>query len=70
MNVRIALPTHSFDLGNLKLIREKCHDCIDGTQRTCGICGGGYCIIHNEGSNLSHVSPLQILAALVIEASH
>ncbi|KAL1875735.1 hypothetical protein VTK73DRAFT_9856 [Phialemonium thermophilum] len=29
-----------------------CHDCIDHTQRICGYCGGGYCLIHNEGSNI------------------
>ncbi|KAK4243280.1 hypothetical protein C7999DRAFT_36402 [Corynascus novoguineensis] len=29
-----------------------CKDCIDGTQRTCNRCGGGYCLIHNEGSNM------------------
>ncbi|KAL2172711.1 hypothetical protein VTG60DRAFT_4157 [Thermothelomyces hinnuleus] len=29
-----------------------CKDCINGTQRVCKICGGGYCLIHNEGSNM------------------
>ncbi|KAK4099419.1 hypothetical protein N658DRAFT_498342 [Parathielavia hyrcaniae] len=28
-----------------------CEDCIEDTQRTCQRCGGGYCLIHNEGSN-------------------
>ncbi|KAL2178191.1 uncharacterized protein P884DRAFT_198285, partial [Thermothelomyces heterothallicus CBS 202.75] len=34
-----------------------CKDCIDGTQRVCKICGGGYCLIHNEGSNMLTVCP-------------
>ncbi|KAK4211894.1 hypothetical protein QBC37DRAFT_204196 [Rhypophila decipiens] len=29
-----------------------CHECIDFTQRMCHRCGGGYCLIHNEGSNM------------------
>ncbi|CCC09737.1 unnamed protein product [Sordaria macrospora k-hell] len=28
-----------------------CRDCINDTQRMCNRCGGGYCLIHNEGSN-------------------
>ncbi|KAI9051297.1 hypothetical protein LZ554_005398 [Drepanopeziza brunnea f. sp. 'monogermtubi'] len=30
-----------------------CHQCIQLTQLTCKICGGGYCTIHNEGSTLT-----------------
>ncbi|KAK4112939.1 hypothetical protein N656DRAFT_798114 [Canariomyces notabilis] len=29
-----------------------CRECIDVTQRMCQRCGGGYCLIHNEGSDL------------------
>ncbi|SPQ26685.1 ccb74587-41ff-4ee5-926b-3646c8867fea [Thermothielavioides terrestris] len=29
-----------------------CKECIEYTQRVCRRCGGGYCIIHNEGSNM------------------
>ncbi|KAL2016343.1 hypothetical protein VTK56DRAFT_3855 [Thermocarpiscus australiensis] len=29
-----------------------CKECMNYTQRTCQRCGGGYCLIHNEGSNL------------------
>ncbi|KAK4187050.1 hypothetical protein QBC35DRAFT_499698 [Podospora australis] len=29
-----------------------CKECIDTTQRMCKRCGGGYCLIHNEGSDL------------------
>lgn len=31
-----------------------CRDCIEDTQRMCHNCGGGYCLIHNEGSNQFH----------------
>lgn len=31
-----------------------CHSCIKDTQRRCRNCGGGYCLIHNEGSNQFH----------------
>ncbi|KAK1754265.1 hypothetical protein QBC47DRAFT_40479 [Echria macrotheca] len=30
---------------------SNCRDCIQLTQRRCRGCGGGYCLIHNEGSN-------------------
>ncbi|VBB79728.1 Putative protein of unknown function [Podospora comata] len=29
-----------------------CKDCIESTQRMCTRCGGGYCLIHNEGSDM------------------
>ncbi|KAL2127685.1 hypothetical protein VTI74DRAFT_10312 [Chaetomium olivicolor] len=29
-----------------------CKECIDCTQRMCSRCGGGYCLIHNEGSDM------------------
>ncbi|EXK86013.1 hypothetical protein FOQG_10066 [Fusarium oxysporum f. sp. raphani 54005] len=28
-----------------------CNDCIERTQKFCKKCGGGYCLIHNEGSS-------------------
>ncbi|PKS12357.1 hypothetical protein jhhlp_001657 [Lomentospora prolificans] len=28
-----------------------CNDCISRTQKTCTACGGGYCIVHHEGSS-------------------
>ncbi|KAF4446890.1 hypothetical protein F53441_9521 [Fusarium austroafricanum] len=28
-----------------------CNDCIEQTQKFCKKCGGGYCLIHNEGSS-------------------
>ncbi|XXG95267.1 hypothetical protein Hte_001528 [Hypoxylon texense] len=31
----------------------KCLDCIANTQKLCKGCGGGYCIIHYEGSTLT-----------------
>ncbi|KAK4148719.1 hypothetical protein C8A00DRAFT_19499 [Chaetomidium leptoderma] len=34
-----------------------CKECIDHTQRMCQRCGGGYCLIHNEGSNMVAVCP-------------
>lgn len=52
-----TLPANAMNRHNNKeLTPEQCHACIDGTQRMCRNCGGGYCIIHNEGSNLLHVS--------------
>ncbi|KAL2259612.1 hypothetical protein VTK26DRAFT_6652 [Humicola hyalothermophila] len=27
-----------------------CKECINDTQRNCQSCGGGYCLVHNEGS--------------------
>lgn len=40
----------------------QCLDCIANTQKLCRACGGGYCIIHYEGSTLTLVclSPLQV----------
>ncbi|KAI0858480.1 hypothetical protein F4860DRAFT_505354 [Xylaria cubensis] len=38
--------------GQLKI---KCLDCIAETQKRCMACGGGYCIIHHEGSTLKLV---------------
>ncbi|KAK3985443.1 hypothetical protein QBC44DRAFT_335163 [Cladorrhinum sp. PSN332] len=29
-----------------------CKECIEITQRMCKCCGGGYCLIHNEGCDL------------------
>ncbi|KAL2265964.1 hypothetical protein VTJ83DRAFT_5316 [Remersonia thermophila] len=29
-----------------------CKDCISNTQRVCQLCKGGYCLLHNEGSNM------------------
>lgn len=46
----------------------QCLDCIADTQRMCKHCGGGYCIVHHEGSTQTlcdcayiiqlHLSPL------------
>ncbi|KAH9883462.1 hypothetical protein F4778DRAFT_662211 [Xylariomycetidae sp. FL2044] len=33
--------------------KVKCLDCIANTQKRCKACGGGYCIIHHEGSTLT-----------------
>ncbi|KAI1453347.1 hypothetical protein F4805DRAFT_378366 [Annulohypoxylon moriforme] len=33
----------------------QCLDCIANTQKLCRGCGGGYCIIHYEGSTLTFV---------------
>ncbi|KAK0702870.1 hypothetical protein B0T21DRAFT_299646 [Apiosordaria backusii] len=33
----------------------QCKDCIENTQRMCQRCGGGYCLIHNEGSDMVSV---------------
>jgi len=30
-----------------------CAPCVDRTQKMCRVCGGGYCLIHNEGSTLT-----------------
>ncbi|KAI1497926.1 hypothetical protein F5X99DRAFT_395069 [Biscogniauxia marginata] len=32
---------------------SNCFDCIANTQKLCKSCGGGYCIIHYEGSTLT-----------------
>ncbi|KAI1325977.1 hypothetical protein F5Y16DRAFT_250477 [Xylariaceae sp. FL0255] len=32
---------------------HNCHDCIAETQKRCQGCGGGYCILHAEGSTLT-----------------
>ncbi len=32
--------------------RIQCKKCIGDTQRMCKRCGGGYCLTHNEGSNM------------------
>ncbi|OTA99387.1 hypothetical protein M426DRAFT_67935 [Hypoxylon sp. CI-4A] len=34
---------------------HNCLDCIANTQKLCRACGGGYCIIHYEGSTLTFV---------------
>ncbi|KAK0709235.1 hypothetical protein B0T26DRAFT_653360 [Lasiosphaeria miniovina] len=34
-----------------------CPDCANFTQLSCRRCGGGYCLEHNEGSNLVSVCP-------------
>ncbi|KLO88674.1 uncharacterized protein LW93_4484 [Fusarium fujikuroi] len=36
-----------------------CNDCIERTQKFCKKCGGGYCLIHNEGSSSAFVSIFQ-----------
>ncbi|KAK0707644.1 hypothetical protein B0H67DRAFT_496223 [Lasiosphaeris hirsuta] len=38
----------------------QCIECIKFTQRMCHRCGGGYCLIHNEGSNLVAVCSIVI----------
>lgn len=30
-----------------------CAPCVEKTQKMCKVCGGGYCLIHNEGSTLT-----------------
>lgn len=49
----------SLNNSNIRVFRDcwecgmNCHDCIERTQRRCRSCGGGYCLIHNEGSSLT-----------------
>ncbi|KAH7020844.1 uncharacterized protein B0I36DRAFT_204800, partial [Microdochium trichocladiopsis] len=33
-----------------------CDDCVTHTSRTCKSCGGGYCLVHYDGSTETHVS--------------
>ncbi|KAG9248777.1 hypothetical protein BJ878DRAFT_286855 [Calycina marina] len=34
----------------------RCEECMPKTQMICVICGGGYCLVHNEGSNITTAS--------------
>lgn len=52
MNVSLLSNQNPLQVKELTSNYLQCKECIDHTQRMCHRCGGGYCLTHNEGSNL------------------